>query len=222
MSDSTADYGEGAAWPQGAIAMETNRYALAGWLSVVAAAIFPAAMVMGWIQGIIGVKAFHYRGPMFGPADILFIGFTAISVYVLIKLKVLLNDRYQFHGLDLLIPIVIGFNILFQLASIALEGLIISVWPLTEKELTVVYIAFMVIFFVSAGIIDIIFAVLILKAKELLGNKLTLYAYLVLAGGIAELTIILLPVVAFLILPASFIVLATIFLGADKDELEFV
>ena len=221
MSETYANYGEGAAWPRGATAVETNRYALAGWLCIVQAAIFPAAMVLSWIQGIVGAKAFDFEGPVFGPADLLFLIFTVLSVYTLLKFKGLLNERYQFHGADLILPIVIIFGVVIMLATTAAKSLVLLNWPVSKAQLVMGSLALMGFMSVVGGVMDIILAAVLLKARESLGQKIAIFGYITLATGIMELTVILFPIVSFLLMPASYITLAVIFLQKEEGA-EFV
>ena len=48
--------------------MPENRYAMAGWLSIVGAVLFVASFVVGIIEAVIAGKAFGYHGPVVGPA----------------------------------------------------------------------------------------------------------------------------------------------------------
>jgi len=198
-----------------------KQYTTAGWLAIAMAAIFPTAMILNWVTGIVGMKAFDYQGPVFGPADLLFFIFAIFSIYVLMQFKKLLNERYQFHDLDIWIPISIWWGVLFQLGSVAVRGIVLLAGIESTLTMSLSFLAFMVIFTVTAGIIDIVVAAKLLRAKDLLGTPITMFAYLTMASGIAELTVILLPLVAFLLLPAAFVTLGVIFLR-QQEEVEFV
>lgn len=201
--------------------MEENRYTLAGWLAIAQAIIFPVAVVVGIIQGIISIKAFGYRGPTLGPSTIMMIIFTVFSVYTLSKFRQFLNEHYNFHKVDLLITFAIWWNIIFQLFSIALTGLIFVMWPMSPKLMTIIELAYFSFAMITAGIIDIFIGVNLLRIKEIMSNLLTVYSYLILIGGICELSVILAFPVAFLLVPASCIILAMIFLK-EKEQVEFV
>ena len=220
MSESAVNLGEGATWPQGARAMESNRYAVAGWLSIAQGALFPVALGLQMATGIIGAAAFKYHGPIFGPADLLFIAVTGMSIYTLMKFKQLLNERYSFHALDVWIPVAIWWGVLFQVGSIALRVLVITVWPVSEAANAIVNLSFMGFFLVTAGVIDIIIAAFLLKSRGTFSGKIDAFAYVLMAAGIIELTVILIPLVGFLLYPVSQVILALIFF--EKEEVEFV
>jgi hypothetical protein len=198
-----------------------NRYTTAGWLAIAMAAIFPTAMILNWVTGLVGMKAFDHKGPVFGPADLLFFIFTIFSIYVLMQFKKLLNERYQFHDLDVWIPISIWWGVLFQVGSVVIRGIVLLAGIESPLTIGLGFLTFMVIFTVTAGIIDIVVAAKLLRAKGLLGTPITVFAYLTMASGIAELTVVLLPLVAFLLLPAAFVTLGVIFLR-QQEEVEFV
>ena len=199
--------------------MDENRYALAGWIAITQAVIFPLAFVMSIAQGIIGISAFGYRGPTFGPSDLLFITFTAMGVYTLTMFRRLLNERYNFHDIDTLIIVAIWWGILFQLSSLALRGWIVVLWPVPETILTVVYLTFMAVAMLVAGIVDILIAVKLLKAKETLSDLLKALAYVTMAAGLLEVTVVLSPI-SLILVPVSCVILGLIFLR--KEEVEFV
>ena len=170
--------------------------------------------------GVIGAAAFEYRGPIFSPADLLFLAVTGMSVYTLMKFKELLNERYNFHALDVWLPVAIWLGVAFQIGSIAMRVFMISVWPVSVTAYTIANVGFMVLFMVTAGIIDIVIAVILLKAKGMFSGRIDVYAYILLASGIMELTVILVPIVGFLLYPVSQVILAMIFF--DKEDVEFV
>lgn len=200
--------------------MTDHRYALAGWLAIAQAVLFPLAFGLSIVQGIIGLAVFRYRGPTFGPGDLLFIIFTAISVYTLLMFRRLLNERYNFHDLDLLIVIAIWWGILFEISSLGLRALLIAIWPVSELFLTIIYVLFMAVFMITAGIVDILIAVKLFKIKDSLNDLIRAFAYITMAAGILEATIFLSPL-ALILLPVSCVILGMIFLR-EKEDAEFV
>ena len=201
--------------------MNSNKYAAAGWLAVVQAVIFPAAMVIGMIQGIIGASAFGYTGPIFGPADVLAIIGTGISIYTLIKFREILNEQYNFTDINVLITIAIWWGVLFQLGSIAERGVILTIWPISPVMTAIVNGVYLAFFAIVAGIVDILIGVKLFQIKDELPDTIKLYAILVLISGILELTVILTPLVVLIMIPATSIVLALIFFRAPR-KVEFV
>jgi len=200
--------------------MGEKRYALAGGLSIAQAIIFPLAFFMSIIQGIIGISAFGYRGPTFGPSDLLFIIFTAMSVYTLTMFRRLLHEYFDFHAIDTLITIAIIWNVLFQILSLAVRGVLFVLWPVPEIVTAIVYISFMTVTMVVAGVVNILIAVKILKVKDTFNDLIRAFGYVTMAAGILQSTIILSPL-ALILAPVLSVILAIIFLR-DKENVEFV
>jgi hypothetical protein len=199
--------------------MEENRYQLAGWLAITQAILFPLAFVISIAQGLIGVAAFGYRGPVFGPADLLFFIFTGISVYTLTMFRRFLNERYNYHGVDTLILLAICWGVVYQISSLALRVWVVMIWPVSEMTLNIIYITFFAVSMIAAGIIDILIAVKLLQIRQSVNELVRAFTYITLVSGLAEVSVVLSPVALFLV-PVSCIILGVIFF--KKEEVEFV
>jgi len=199
--------------------MDENRYSLAGWLAITQAVIFPLAFVISIAQGLIGVSVFGYRGPMFGPSDLLFIIFTGISVYTLTMFRKLLNERYNYHDVDLLILLAICWGIVYQISQLALRAWLVFMWPVSSTALSIIYLVFFATTMITAGVIDILIAVKLLQIRQKLNEMIRAFTYITLVSGLAEVSVVLAPL-ALLLLPVSCVILGIIFLR--KEEVEFV
>jgi hypothetical protein len=199
--------------------MDENRYQLAGWLAITQAILFPLAFVISIAQGLIGVAAFGYRGPVFGPSDLLFIIFTGISVYTLTMFRRFLNERYNYHGVDTLILLAICWGIVFQISSLALRIWVITIWPVSETALNIVYLTFFAVSMIVAGIVDILIAVKLLQIRQSVNELVRAFTYITLASGLAEVSVVLAPIALFLV-PVYCVILGLIFF--KKEEVEFV
>jgi len=200
--------------------MSNNRYALAGWVAIAQTIIIPTAFVIGILQGVIGARAFGYTGPSVGPSDLLMILFTAGEVYTLIMFRKLINERFSFHDVDTMITLAIWWGILFQSCSLLMKLLIVVSWPVEGLLMVLGYVAFMTVFLVSAGIINIIIGIRLLKIKESMSDLLLAYTYFILVAGIIQVSVIFSPLV-LLMLPISSILLAMIFFKSE-EQVEFV
>jgi hypothetical protein len=199
--------------------MEENRYQLAGWLAITQAILFPLAFVISIAQGLIGVAAFGYRGPVFGPADLLFFIFTGISVYTLTMFRRFLNERYNYHGVNTLILLAICWGVVYQISSLALRVWVVMIWPVSEMTLNIIYITFFAVSMIAAGIIDILIAVKLLQIRQSVNELVRAFTYITLVAGLAEVSVVLSPV-ALLLVPVSCIIMGVIFF--KKEEVEFV
>jgi hypothetical protein len=199
--------------------MEENQYSIAGWISIAQAVIFPLAFIISVALGVIGLKAFGYRGPMFGPSDLLFLAITAMSVYTLLMFRRLLNERYDYHAIDTLILLAICWGIVYQLGSIALRIWLMMIWPIPEIAMTIISLTFFSIGMIAVGIIDILIAVRLLQIRQTVNELIRAFTYVTMAAGLCEVSVVLSPI-ALLLAPVSFVILGMIFL--KKEEVEFV
>lgn len=201
--------------------MNDNKYTTAGWLALAQAILFPTALFVGILQGIIGVRAFGYTGPTFGPSDFMFILANAFTVYTFLKFRELLHEHYDYHGADTIIAVMIWWTILVQILSLVVRGVLLAIWPVSETSMLFIQGSTLVTGAVSAGIIDLIFGIKLLKIKDMLSDLVKAYAILALISGIMEMAVVLIPLVGFLMVPASGIVLSLIFFRA-RQQVEFV
>lgn len=197
----------------------SNRYLLAGWMSIIAAVLFPLQFIVGIVQGIIGARAFHIKGPIVGPADFLGLISTALAVYVIIMFRQLLHERFRYHGVDLLITISIWWLIGFQILGLMLKTMLLLT-NLPELMQIVMMLGLFSVAMVTVGIVDIMIAVRLLKLREQMSDLLSAYVFLTLAAGILEVTIVLSPL-ALILVPITSIILGVVFLR-EKEEAEFV
>ena len=143
-----------------------NPYSLAGWLAIVSAILFPLAFVVSIIPAF-GIKKFDFQGPAFGPSDIIFIVFTVFGIYVLLKFRQFLNERYNYHGIDTLILISICWGIAFEIGMIVLKLVLIGVYPGKGIGSGIIFISFFALSMITIGVVDIFIAVKLLKNKGL-------------------------------------------------------
>lgn len=198
----------------------SNKFALAGWLSIVNAALFPIAFFIGIVQGIIAKAAFDYHGVQFGPSDLMFLVCTAIDVYALVMLRKLLHELYQFKGVDFLITLAIWWNVLFQVSGLLLKFALLIMQPASELVIGLSSLAMITAAMITAGIINILLSAKLLTIKETLSSMLRGYAYLVMVCGVLQATVLLSPF-ALLMAPVVNIVAGLIFLKGH-EEVEFV
>jgi drug/metabolite transporter (DMT)-like permease len=200
--------------------MPDNRYSLAGGLAIAQAILFPLAFGMSIVQDLIGKAAFKFEGPTVGPSDLLFIIFTVIGVYVLIMFRKLLNERYNYHGIDTLIIISIWWSILFQISNLIMKAYAVLIGLEPRLILALIYLSFFIIAMLTIGIVDILIAVRLLKIKDKLNDLLRAFAYITIIAGILEASIVLSPL-ALILVPVTCVILGMIFLR-EKEEVEFV
>ena len=202
--------------------MNENRYALAGWLSMANAGLIPLAIILNIVFSVVTTRILGFYRPTIGPGDFLGIVATLISVYILLKFKSLLHERYKFHEIDGLIIASIIWLILTQIGSIAMRGLQILAGTGRDAEILVaiVAISFLAVSVVVVGVIDIMIAVKLMKIKDQLSDPLKFFIYLSLVVGILEVSVIFSPL-SLLLVPVVFITYGVIFFR-DHEQVEFV
>lgn len=186
--------------------MGKTHYTLAGWLAIAQAVLvlpqIALAIFLEWLSESYPVlKIFLVMMKVTG---------LAVGVYVLYIFKRLLNDRYGFHKTDALIWILIAGNVFFF--TLGIIGLV----PSLEIAIGIATFALMVPF----SVLEIIFAVLLLKLNDDLFGLKRPFAYTTIAGGICGATVILMP---FCLLAglAALVMQGMIFLRA-KEDVEFL
>ncbi len=204
-----------------AMGSEGRPYALAGWLAIAMAVLFPLGFLLGFIQEIIAGRMAGGRAmPTFGAADIIFLANTITSVYVYLRLRKLLNERYMYPGINTLITLSIAWIILIQVDSLAIKLLMMALWPMKDLTAVLIQAPVMVFNLLSIGVIDLFIGLRLLGQKEKLGERFTAFAYITLIAATCELTLILTPI-ALILVPVSSVILGMIFLR-EKEEAEFV
>lgn len=210
--------------------MSDNRYAVAGWLAILQAILFPISIVFSIVMGLMGgggfhrfmgMSEFHYRGPIYDPGDLLFVILVGIGVYVYIMFRKFLNERYDFHDIDALITISIIWSIVFTVGIMVSKALMVVYWPVPELTLVIIYISFIAVSMVAIGIVDIFIAINLIKKKDFTNDLLKVFGYITLIAGFCELTVLLSPLSAILLFPATCVILGLVLLRAN-EEVAFV
>ena len=155
-----------------------------------------------------------------GPGDLLFTISIGIAVYALIMFRDLLNKRYNYHDIDSLITISIWWNVVFQIISLTFGSIGMVMGAKYAMGLSLLMLAFLPIYMIVMGIVDIMIATRLLKIKESLNDIFKVFIYVTLIAGILEVSVIFSPL-ALILIPVSCVVLGMIFLR-EKEEVEFV
>ena len=198
--------------------MNENRYSLAGWLAVAQAVLFPLAFGLAVVQTALGMNSnpFYHAGE-FGPIDALFLVFTAFGAYTLFMFRRLLNQRYHFHHIDTLIIISIFWSIFLQISSPFIHTFGFSIG---QQSGTIVGTTVFALLMITIGIVNILIALKLLKAKDKLSDLIRSFAIITLIAGIAEVSVLFSPV-AIVIVPIWCFLLGMIFLRENKHVESF-
>lgn len=210
----------GAQVAQGVGDMNEQRYAAAGWLSIVGAILFSISFVVAIAQAIIAGAAFGYKGPVIGPSDVIGLIFSAIAIYALVMFRRLLNERYAFHGIDALITLSIIWTVTFQIGLLVLKVFTFVLGLEEVLWVRLANLAVVALFMLMVGIIDILIGVKLLQGKQELNDLISIFAYVSLASGILEASVLLSPL-AVIFVPITFVLIGLILIKGD-ERAEFV
>jgi len=200
--------------------MHENRFSTAGWVSIVAAVIFPLAFIIEGIHEAV-LEYGDIDIPVgIGPADFLFLLYAALSIFVYKTLKSLMFESYSFREIGAIINITIFWHIVFFVGSFLIELLLGTAWPQNDAGLPLILVVYWVVGTAVFGIIDLIIGIIILRQRRRFRTPVRVFAWLSIVLGFFEATVILSPL-ALLLVPASLIALAFVFLQRVED-LEFV
>ena len=156
--------------------MTKEKLTLAGWLSVTNALFAVPSVAM-----YLFLEANNGTGAKLAQGILTVVGL-GLVVYILSSLRRLLNSRFQFHGVDLYISLLIWMNIALSILSLfALES------DILERAMNI----FSTIALIVQGIILIMFATRLLRLPENLYGLLKPYSYITLTSGICAITILL-------------------------------
>ena len=160
------------------MSMQERNLDLAGWLSIANAII-----------AIPSVALSLFPGPMEGPEGkalplrFLLVGL-GLFLYVITTLKGLLNSRFQFHGVDIYISLLVWGNITLAILDL------FSLWSRKVEFLVGILSIFA---FVPFGIIAIMFAARLLRLPGDLYGLLKPFSYISIVSGVCYATVILAP-----------------------------
>ena len=187
--------------------MTDHSYRLAGWVAVAACAVFLAETGAYFM---LELPRYQGRVPFLLPAGLLFIH-VLLSSYALLRLRSLLNERYEFSNGDLPIyALVLGGVAIALLRAIGdlVDGSELIAVPLLLAGLL-------------TGVASIIFGYRLFAVNGTLGGFKKAFAVTHIAAPVCFATVVLAPLGLLLMLLAAGL-LAAIFLTDDHAELEFV
>ena len=187
--------------------MKQQKFRVAGWAAVIAAAAFVVEIVLSLLA-----ETPAYGGAI-GPGLVAL----ALAVHVLMgsfamwRLREFLHETCDFHGVDALIPWVIGGGILLA-AVLAASRLgmdeSLASWLLPGIG-------------VPVGILGMLFGYRLLAANGTLGGYRNAFAWIHIIAPICFVTLVLAPI-GLLLLIVALLLLAVMLFSEDKVELEFV
>lgn len=206
--------------------MPDRKWNHAAWMAIGAAALTPPNILLSFIADRASARGGELN--LLLPLAAVTIGTAAIalSVIALYRFRELLNERYDYHGIDMLVTFLI-----VAVAGIAVVGLTGRMaMALTgfsaggeRNALALLFVVPMILLQVATGIVSIIAGVRLYGLDNDLESLIRPYAVLSVIGG-ACFTVVILAPLGMLILVAEHVVLALTFFRASETEptVEFV
>jgi len=184
-----------------------GRYAWAGWLAIASGVLLVPEVGLAVGLGFLSPDLVSLVTPIH-------IVNLVIGIYVLYMFRDLLNRKFDFHGVDLLVSVLIWTNVVFFFLGLIefLMGLGGSWVGGVELAFTVVTLGLFVIF----CLINIAFAISLLKMSDDLFGLLKPYAYLTIVASICGATILLSPF-GLILSAVALVVLGMIFLNTKRE-----
>lgn len=187
--------------------MKARDFKVAGYVAILAAAAFVVEIVVTFAS-----QTSAY-GELVSPSLVtmtlvLHVAFASYATYCL---RSFLNERYQFHGTDSLILLLVGAGIVFGLALIG------SGYFLDPRTAILMKIGPGVVL----GVISIIFGYRLLAVDSDIGGFKKPFAYIHISAPLCFMSVVLAPLGLLLLIIASTL-LALIFFVEEDQELEFV
>ena len=198
--------------------MQNNNYLFPG-----VAAIFLAMLVpLYWFRMATSVtdSDILWQDMMsLGLSDMVFLAILLLINYVYLKLKTILNERWNISKINLFILIGVAINT-FWMSTLLLD--VISAFSsesaLAQNRETFLSIGLSVTIGVVFwfGVVDLLIGIFLLENSTELPSLLKTYAVLSIVKGVLGITVIVAPVLIF-IFPLSLIVLALLFLRKPES-----
>ena len=200
--------------------MNENRFATAGWMSIVLAVLFPVALILEGIQDAVSEIEGLDISVGIGLGDLLFLVYAVLTIYVLMKLKEYLYENYSFKNLNTVINVCILWTMIFFGGGFVLELLYSTVWPQNDLGLPLLLLVFYIVGIAVFGILDIVIGITLLHHRSRFRGVVKLFGALCLINGFFEGTVVL-SFMTLLMIPASYVVLGIMFFSRT-EEVEFV
>jgi hypothetical protein len=187
--------------------MKAQSFKVAGWTAAVAVGAFIVEIIVTFASEL---PAYSEIISPFLVALMLAIHI-AFGSYATYCLRTFLNERYEFHGTDFLIPLLVGSGIVFGLATICARLFL-------EPTVSMVL---MFSLGIPLGVISMVFGYRLLAVNGTISGYKKPLAYSHIIAPICFLSVVLAPIGLLLLIVAETL-LVLMFFSNESPELEFV
>ena len=182
-------------------------YKVAGFVAILTVVAFIIEIIATF-----ALQSLAY-GALFSPvvvtgALVLHVAFASFATY---RLRSFLQERYEYHGVDTLIVLLVGGGILFACVLTGSEYFLPQDVTLVARIVTGV----------SLGIVSMIFGYRLLALEGDMGGFRKPFAYCHILAPLCFMSVVLAPVGLFLLVAANTF-LALIFFSEEDQQVEFV
>ncbi|KAA3631405.1 MAG: hypothetical protein DWP97_13180 [Calditrichaeota bacterium] len=201
--------------------MNNEKYNTAGWLAIISGLLFPLAMILDIMSGATAELLGYSDFPVgIGLADFIYIVYALFSIYVYSKFKNLLYEYYSYKKLNTIINLIIWLFIIFFGGSFLIELIMFPIFSPTDIGPPLFLLLFWGIGIFIFGVLDVLFAVFLLKESKIFSTEIKVFAIVILIMGLFELSVIF-SFMNIFIIPIAFISWAFVFFKKNH-EIDFV
>jgi len=187
--------------------MKANNFKVAGWVATAAVVAFVAEIILTFMSQVPAYS--EVASPRL--VSLALAIHIALASYAMHRLRGFLNERFEFHRADVLIPLLVGGGIALGLA-------VISSRFYFEPAISAIL---MIMIGVPLGVVSVLFGYRLLAVNGAISGYKKPFAYIHMLAPICFLSVIFAPL-GLLLLLAGQILLALMFFTDESPELEFV
>jgi len=200
--------------------MTNNDYFWPGIVAVALALLYPTYWIYEVGFGDFAVFGDDYvRELRLSFADLLFLAIGAMVVYVVVSFKRILADQLNFHGVDLLLNILVVSTALFYAGSFIAEAILLltrdSISSSSDEGIIALFIVSLVGFIVISGLLEILIGIFLIREFNLLPLLLKIFSIAILITGLFDITVVL-SLGGMFLFPVSMLILAAYFLQKPR------
>jgi len=193
-----------------------NEFAVAGYLAIAAAVLILPSFVLSIATEVAKLRAPEMVLPLLIPYFAVTICYTIAAIYAVLKFRLLLNKRHDFHAIDGLITAIVIGVIAMTLYALPLKFFGLT-GVLDQPPLVFLAVIPVAIVGIVLGILGIIVGARLLNLPAENTSYYRVYAWLSIVAGVCFVTFFLSPL-GGLIDAAANIVLAMLFLKPDAED----
>ncbi|MET0356642.1 MAG: hypothetical protein ABW044_07665 [Cellvibrio sp.] len=196
--------------------MLNKDYLWPGFAAIALAIIFPIYWIYVFTAAGFDFPEGYYENVLsFDISDWVYLFIGALEIYIYLSFKRILHDRLNFHGVDILLVLMIYNTILFHFSLFGIDAYLFFGGEQTQENVQETLLK--ISWFVSIGctiiygLIGVLLGIMLLRHYNHLPEMLKIFAILTLVLNLFQLTFVF-GFVVILLFPISLLILAVYFL----------